>query len=159
MNSSTPHRAYPLFFYVHIHMDGLYLSFPLCDNHTRLNVFLCCRIQLPQQSILFSIFRLFSNISLSRQVHSIKSVAPFTTFHWRIFIRHTLFSLHQSVNLLSRPVFLHPFPKFSYPTVFVTIIQTIPSLLLQPAQWIIHFLWYLRDKILVISVRYSTPRR
>lgn len=82
--------------------------FPLAA-HTRLSVFLCCRIQLPQQSILFSIFRLFSYISLPRQVHSIKSVAPFTTFHWSIFIRHTLFSLHQSVNLLSKPFHLHLF--------------------------------------------------
>ena len=31
-------------------MDGISLLFPLCDNHTRLSVFLCCRIQLPQQS-------------------------------------------------------------------------------------------------------------
>ena len=122
----------PLLLFLSIRPEGWYFFFLL--PLTRLSVFLCCRIQLPQQSILFSIFRLFFHISLSRQVHSIKSVAPFTTFHWRIFIRHTLFSLHQSVNLLSRPVFLHPFPKFSYPTVFVTIIQPIPSLLLQPAQ-------------------------
>lgn len=72
---------------------------------TRLSVFLCCRIQLPQQSTLFSIFRPFSCISLSRQVHSTKSVASFTTFHWRIFMRRTLHPLHQSVNLLSKPVF------------------------------------------------------
>ena len=120
-----------LYIYLHIHMDGISLSFAA---YTRLSVFLCCRIQLPQQSMLFSIFRLFSYISLSRQVHSTKSVASFTTFHWRIFIRHTLFSLHQSVNLLSRPVFLHPFPKFSYPTVFVIIIQANPSFLFQSAQ-------------------------
>lgn len=81
----------------------------LCDNHTQLSVFLCCRIQLPQQPNLFSIFRLFSYISLSRQVHSIKPVAPFTIFHWRIFIRHTLHLLHQSVNLLSKPFHLHLF--------------------------------------------------
>ena len=73
---------------------------------TRLSVFLCCRTLLPQQSNLFSVFRPFSCISLSRQVHSIKSVAPFTTFLRRIFIRHTLRPLHQSVNLLSKPVFL-----------------------------------------------------
>lgn len=80
---------------------------------TRLSVFLCCRIQLPQQSILFSIFRMFSYISLSRQVHSTKSVASFSAFLWRIFIRHTLHPLHQSVNLLSRPVFLHLFFQIS----------------------------------------------
>ena len=87
--------------YVH-HFANIAFFFLL--PFTRLNIFLCCRIQLPLQSNLFSIFCLFSYISLSRQVHSTKTVASFTTFHWRIFIRHTLFSLHQSVNLLSRPV-------------------------------------------------------
>ena len=72
---------------------------------TRLSVFLCCRIQFPQQSMLFSIFRLFSYISLSRQVHSTKSVASSSAFLRRIFIRRTLRPLHQSVNLLSKPVF------------------------------------------------------
>ena len=84
-------------------MDGISFQSPVCSSHKRLSVSLCCRIQLPQQSNLFSIFRPFSYISLSRQVHSTKSVAPFTAFLRRIFIRHTL---HQSVNLLSRPVFL-----------------------------------------------------
>ena len=83
-------------------MDGLFFLLLL----TRLSVFLCCRIQLPQQSNLFSIFRLFSYISLSRQVHSTKSVASSSAFLRRIFIRHILHTLHQSVNLLSRPVFL-----------------------------------------------------
>ena len=55
--------------------------------------------------VFFSIFRLFFCISFPRQVHSIKSVAPFNTFHRRIFIRHTLHPLHQSVKLLSKPVF------------------------------------------------------
>ena len=81
----------------------------MCDNHTRLSVFLYCRIQLSQQSILFSIFRLFSYISLSRQVHSTKSVASSSAFLRRIFIRRTLFSLEQSVNLLSKPFYLHLF--------------------------------------------------
>ncbi len=72
---------------------------------TRLSVFLCCRILSAQQSSLFSIFRLFSYISSSRQVYSIKSVASFSTFLRRIFIRHTLHLQHQSVNLLSKPVF------------------------------------------------------
>lgn len=82
-------------------MDGIFYLLPL----TRLSVFLCCRTQLPQQSILFSIFRLFSYISLSRQVHSTKSVASSSAYLRRIFIRHTLHPLHQSVNLLSKPVF------------------------------------------------------
>ena len=56
-----------------------------------------------------SIFRLFSYISSSRQVHSTKSVELFLTFHRRIFIRRTLHPLHQSVMLLSRPVFPHLF--------------------------------------------------
>lgn len=64
---------------------------------------------ITQQSTLFSIFRLFSYISPSRQVHSTKSVAPFTTFHRRIFIRRTLHPLHQSVKLLSKPFHLHLF--------------------------------------------------
>ena len=78
----------------------------MCDNHTRLSVFLCCRTLSAQQSSLFSIFRLFFYISFPRQVHSTKSVAPFSAFLRRIFIRRTLHPLHQSVNLLSRPVFL-----------------------------------------------------
>ncbi len=73
---------------------------------TRLSVFLCCRTLSAQQSSLFSIFRLFSYISFPRQVHSIKSVASSSTFLRRIFIRHLLHPLHQSVNLLSKPVFL-----------------------------------------------------
>ena len=88
-----------------LHRQYFFFPLPL----TRLSVFLCCRIQLPQQSILFSIFRPFSYISLSRQVHSIKSVASFSAFLRRIFIRRTLHPLHQSVMLLSRPVFLHLF--------------------------------------------------
>mgnify|MGYP006966454948 CR=1 FL=1 len=60
-------------------------------THTRLSVFLCCRIQLPQQSILFSIFRLFSYISLSRQVHSTKSVASSSAFLRRIFMQKCLY--------------------------------------------------------------------
>ena len=96
--------------YVHICSSQIvFLSNFRCVITTRLNVFLCCRIQSLQQSILFSIFHLFSNISLSRQVHSTKSVASSSAFLRRIFIRHTLFSLHQSVNLFSRPVFSLPF--------------------------------------------------
>ena len=48
----------------------------------------------------------FLHSSLSSQVHSIKSVASSSAFLRRIFIRHTLRPLHQSVNLLSKPVFL-----------------------------------------------------
>lgn len=51
----------------------------------------------------------FLHSSLSSQVHSIKSVASFSAFLRRIFIRRTLHPLHQSVMLLSRPVFLHLF--------------------------------------------------
>ena len=87
-------------------MDGI--SFFLLP-FTRLSVFLCCRILLPQQSNLFSIFRPFSYISLSRQVHSTKSVASFSAFLRSIFIHHTLHPLHQSVNLLSKPFHLHLF--------------------------------------------------
>ena len=83
-----------------LHRQYFFFLLPL----TRLSVFLCCRIQLPQQSILFSIFRIFSYISLSRQVHSTKSVASSSAF-----LRRTLHPLHQSVMLLSRPVFLHLF--------------------------------------------------
>ena len=110
----------------------------MCSSHTRLSVFLCCRIQLPQQSILFSIFRLFSNISLSRQVHSIKSVELFLTFLRRIFIRRTLHPLHQSVLLLSKPVFsllfcqIFPFHLFcnnhtSKPIILIAICTMIYS--------------------------------
>lgn len=59
--------------------------------------------------MLFSIFRLFSYISLSRQLHSTKSVASSSAFLRRIFIRRTLRLLHQSVNLLSKPFHLHLF--------------------------------------------------
>ena len=41
--------------------------------------------------------------------HLIKSVASVSAFLRRIFIRRTLHPLHQSVMLLSRPVFLHLF--------------------------------------------------
>ena len=51
----------------------------------------------------------FLHSSLSSQVHSIKSVASSSAFLRRIFIRRTLHPLHQSVMLLSRPVFLHLF--------------------------------------------------
>ena len=50
--------------------------------------------------------RYFLYPSLSRQVHSIKSVASFFAFLRRIFIRRTLHPLHQSVLLLSKSVFL-----------------------------------------------------
>ena len=78
----------------------------MCDNHTRLSVFLCCRTLSTQQSSLFSMFRLFFNSSFPRQVHSTKSVELASSFLRRIFIRRTLHPLHQSVNLLSRSVFL-----------------------------------------------------
>ena len=64
---------------------------------------------LAQKSMLFLYISFVFNLSLSRQVYSIKSVAPFNTFHRRIFIRHTLHPLHQSVNLLSKPFHLHLF--------------------------------------------------
>ena len=104
-------------------MDGISLSFAA---YTRLSVFLCCRIQLPQQSTFFSIFRLFSYISLSRQVHSTKSVASSSAFLRRIFIRPTLRPLHQSVNLISSPIFSLLFCYFSHSEIFVIIIQTSP---------------------------------
>lgn len=125
---------------------------PLCDNHTRLSVFLCCRIQLPQQSILFSIFRLFSCISLSRQVHSTKSVASFSAFLLRIFIRHTLHPLHQSVNQLSKPVFsllfcqIFPFHLFcnnhtSKPIILIaTCTMIYSSFMMSPPALIEHIL-------------------
>ena len=59
----------------------------------------------PSNQVFFLIFRLFFYISFPRQVHSIKSVAPFNTFHRCIFIRHTLHPLQKSVKLLSKPVF------------------------------------------------------
>ena len=90
-------------------MDGISFQSPVCSSHSRLSVSLCCRTLSAQQSILFSIFRLFSCISLSRQVHSTKSVASSSAFLRRIFIRRTLFSLEQSVNLLSKPFHLHLF--------------------------------------------------
>ena len=51
----------------------------------------------------------FLHSSLSRQVHSTKSVASSSAFLRRIFIRRTLRLLHQSVNLLSKPFHLHLF--------------------------------------------------
>ena len=79
-----------LYIYVHICSSQIVFLFPLAA-HTRLNVFLCCRIQLPQQSTLFSIFHLFSYISLSRQVHSTKSVASSSAFLRRIFMQKCLY--------------------------------------------------------------------
>ena len=32
--SSGPHRAYPLIFYVHIHMDGISFQSPVCSSHS-----------------------------------------------------------------------------------------------------------------------------
>lgn len=55
----------------------------------------------------------FLHSSLSSQVHSIKSVASSSAFLRRIFIRRTLRPLHQSVNLLSKPVFRFYFARFS----------------------------------------------
>lgn len=54
-------------------------------------------------------FVLFLYISSSRQVHSTKSVELSPSFFRRIFVRRTLHTLHQSVMLLSRPVFPHLF--------------------------------------------------
>ena len=108
-------------------------------THTRLSVFLCCRIQLPQQSILFSIFRLFSYISLSRQVHSTKSVASFSAFLRRIFIRHTLHLQHQSVMLLSRPVFYIYFSKFSHSIFFCNNHTNKPIILIATCTMIYSF--------------------
>lgn len=65
----------------------------------------------PYRMVCLSLFpcvhytALFLHPSSSRQVHSIKSVELFLTFLRRIFIRRTLRPLHQSVNLLSKPVF------------------------------------------------------
>ena len=75
-------------------MDGIFHL--LCSSHSFIPLF-------PR------LFVLFLCISSSRQVHSTKSVELFLTFHRRIFIRRTLHPLHQSVMLLSRPVFLHLF--------------------------------------------------
>ena len=59
----------------------------------------------PSNQIFSRYFVYFPYPSSSRQVHSIKSVELFLTFHRRIFIRRTLHPLHQSVLLLSKPVF------------------------------------------------------
>ena len=113
--------------------------------------FLVLSYPITQQSSLFSIFRLFSYISLSRQVHPTKSVELCLTFHRRIFIRHTLHPLHQSVMMLSRLVFFRIyFAKFSLSITFVIIIKTNQLFLLQPSQWFIHLLWGLLDKMLVV---------
>ena len=82
------------------HPYGWYfLPIPRVLSHKRLSVSLCCRIQLPQQSSLFSLF----SLPIIIQTGLLNKISR--TFHRRIFIRRTLHPLHQSVNLLNRPVF------------------------------------------------------
>ena len=73
----------------------------------------------------------FLHSSLSRQVHSIKSVASFSAFLRRIYIRRTLHPLHQSVKLLSRPVYLLLLCQIFPYRLFLIIIQTSPRLIAQ----------------------------
>lgn len=54
-------------------------------------------------------YALFLYISSFRQVHSIKSVAPFLHFTGAYLFVLSFCPLHQSVILLSRPFFLHIF--------------------------------------------------
>ena len=80
------------------------ISFFLCRSHSY--VFSYAFVSnYPSNQYFSRYFVYFLYPSSSRQVHSIKSVASFSAFLRRIFIRHTLRPLHQSVNLLSKPVF------------------------------------------------------
>lgn len=139
------------------HPHGWYFFFLL--PLTRLSVFLRCRIQISQQLILFSILRLFSYISLSRQVHSTKSVASSSTFLSRIFIRHTLHPLHQSVNLLSGPVFLLLFCQIFPFHLFCNNYTNKPFSLIATYKMIYSFFMMSTRQNISNFARYTMPRR
>ena len=76
----------------------------MCDNHTRLSVFLYCRIQLPQQSY-FPCFLLHkTSVEYTRLYSSIAEVLIYT-----VEPRIPCYDVFLSVGLLNRTLSMHEF--------------------------------------------------